>query len=138
MNKYYVDSCIWRDYYENRTDKYRPLGVWAFEFFKRAVENKDTILYSEFIVNELSHFFEKEIIKDIFSIVSEEGILKKIEITDIHKKEAVKLHKKLKIPFGDAMHTILARDQAAILISRDHHFEEIEGIVEINKPEDLI
>jgi len=48
------------------------------------------------------------------------------------------LKKKLKIPFGDALHTILAKDNEAILVTRDHHFDVVEGIVKIRKPEDLI
>lgn len=28
--KYYLDACIWRDYFENREDRFRPLGEWAF------------------------------------------------------------------------------------------------------------
>ena len=27
--RFYLDTCIWRDYYENRSDNFRPLGEWA-------------------------------------------------------------------------------------------------------------
>ena len=38
-NIYYVDSAIWRDLHENRTDKFRPLGEWAFELFRKILFN---------------------------------------------------------------------------------------------------
>ena len=34
VEKYYLDTCIWRDYFENRSDKFRPLGDWAFSLIK--------------------------------------------------------------------------------------------------------
>ena len=41
MNKkYYIDSNIWRDYFENRSDRFRPLGDWALMFFKEIIINE--------------------------------------------------------------------------------------------------
>ena len=138
VDKYYIDSAIWRDLHENRTDKFRPLGDWAFELFRKIRENKEKALYSDLVVDELSKDFDKETITNIVSIMSNEGLLEKVEIKERQIKEAVKLKKNLKIPFGDALHTILAKDNNAIMVTRDHHFEEVQNIVDIKKPEDLI
>ncbi len=138
MKKYYVDTAIWRDLHENRTDKFRPLGEWAFMMFRKIRENQDIVLYSEIIVEELSKDFDDKIIKNIFSIMSDEGLLRKVEINKNKIQDALKLKNKLEIPFGDAIHAILARDNGAILITRDHDFEKVQDIVEIKKPEDLI
>lgn len=62
----------------------------------------------------------------------------KIETNENQAKEAFKLKIKLNIPFGDALHAILARDNKATLISRDKHFYELTKEVNIKKPEDLI
>jgi len=90
------------------------------------------------IVEELSKDFGKETIIKIFSIMMEEGLLKKVEIKEKQIKEAVRLRNNLKIPFGDVLHAILARDNNAIMVTRDRHFEEVQNIVNIKKPEELI
>ena len=52
--RFYLDSSIWRDYYENRKDKFRPLGEWALRLIKNIIENKNYILYSDFVIKELN------------------------------------------------------------------------------------
>ena len=44
----------------------------------------------------------------------------------------------LGIPFADALHAILARDNSAILVTRDKHLIEMQEIVIIRAPEDLL
>jgi hypothetical protein len=50
--KYYIDTCIWRDYFENRNDKYRPLGEWAFRFIKKIINEDSLILFSDLVLEE--------------------------------------------------------------------------------------
>ena len=138
MTKYYVDAAIWRDLIEDRTDRFRPLGMWAFEFFRVVRLNKLIVLYSDFLVEELLKDFNLEQLDKAFSIISDEGLWVKVDITGKQTKEAHILKRNLGIPFGDALHTILARDNKAVLITRDHHFDEVAHIVKVKKPEDLI
>ena len=37
----------------------------------------------------------------------------------------------------DALHAILARDNCALMITRDKHFDALVHLVEIAKPEDI-
>ncbi|MBA3064557.1 type II toxin-antitoxin system VapC family toxin [Candidatus Woesearchaeota archaeon] len=136
IEKYYIDAAIWRDLHENRSDRFRPLGDWAFELFKKIRKDKGKILYSNLIVDELSIAYEKETIKNLFDDISE--LLEKVEIKKGQVMEAKKLSKKFKIPFGDALHGILARDNNAIMVTRDHHFEELQDMINVKKPEELI
>lgn len=136
LGRYYIDSAIWRDLHENRKDKFRPLGEWAFELFRKIRINKEKIIYSDLIIHELSIAYDKQTIEKIFSDVNE--ILERVEIKEKHVKEAKELSKNYNIPFGDALHAILARDNDAIIITRDHHFEVLNEVVEVKKPEDLI
>ncbi len=57
-------------------------------------------------------------------------------------KENIKESRQLcwmrKIPLKDALHAILARDNEAMLISRDRHFEKIKDISITYLPEDFI
>ena len=138
MTKYYVDTCIWRDLKENRSDKFRPLGEWAFQFFSMVRINKDLVLYSNLVLKELLKDYNQEDVKELFSIISNHDLLEKVKINEKQTKEAIKLSKRTRIPFTDALHAILSKDNYAILVSRDHHFDELTGIVEVRKPEDLI
>ena len=130
--KFYIDTCIWRDYFEDRKDKFRPLGEWAFHLIKYAIKNNISILYSDLIIRELKDNEEL-----IAYITTGEDSFLKIDISEFQAKEAHNLSKRLKIPFQDVLHAILARDNEAILITRDKHFEMLD-IVEVKKPEDLI
>jgi hypothetical protein len=51
--RYYVDTCIWLDLLEDRTDGLRPLGEFAFQFIKKAMRHGDTIIYSSLVLGEL-------------------------------------------------------------------------------------
>jgi len=135
---YYLDTSIWRDYYENRSDRFRPLGERALELINIIIENKDFILYSDLVVEELKVRYSEEEINKIFEIIYKRNLLSKASISGSQVKEAAILCKKRKVAFGDALHAILARDNKAIMVTRDKHFFELIDIVEIKKPEDLI
>ena len=94
-------------------------------------------LFSEEVIRELLVYFDEKVINDIFEVVRFEGLLFEIDVTFEHKKEAKELVKIRKLPFGDCLHDILARDNNAILVTRDKPFYELNDIVEIRKPEEL-
>ena len=134
--KYYIDTAIWRDLHENRKDKSKNLGELAFESLKKIRTNKEKIIYSDFVVEELSRAYDKQIIDKLFKGVSE--LLEKVEINEKQLKEAADLSKENKIPLGDAVHGVLARDSNAIMVTRDRHFRKLKDKITIKKPEDLI
>ena len=136
--KFYLDTSIWRDYYENRSDSQKQLGKLALQFLQKVIGEENIILYSDLVVQELMIKYSKEEISSILSILFNIGLLEKINTSKEQAKEASDLCKKLNIPFGDALHAILARDNKAVMITRDNHFQLLKDIVEIQKPEDLI
>lgn len=137
LNKYYIDACIWRDFHENREDKFRPLGEWAFNLFRMIRETKSKVLYSNIVVEELSKAYDANEIKEIFKIVEQDGLLEKAEIRKEQIQEAARLKRERGLPFTDLLHAIIACDNGAIMVTRDVHFEDFEDIVTIRKPEDL-
>src|SRR3989344_4225144 len=87
MRRYYIDTCIWRDYFEDRRDKFRPLGEWALRMLRAIIEDNDIILYSEIVEDELRKAYSQKEITDIFSLVPPE-IFIKVEISENQRKEA--------------------------------------------------
>ena len=136
--KFYLDSAIWRDYSENRSDRFRPLGEWALTLINNALENEDFILYSDMVIKELKVKYSDEEINNILEIVSKRNLLVKVDISESQAKEAAILCGQREVAFGDALHAILARDNNAIMVTRDKHFLELTDIAEVKKPEDLI
>ena len=136
---YYVDTSVWRDYYENRVAGVKPLGEFAFQFFRHCKENECIILYSELVLKELGVAYSAGKIKKIMEVVSDYKLLEKVE-NPIERQnlEAKRLKKKLNVPFADAMHAVLARDNGAVLISRDRHFRELREVVAVKYPEEVI
>ncbi|MBU2637418.1 MAG: PIN domain-containing protein [Nanoarchaeota archaeon] len=135
--RYYVDTQIWRDYYENRKDRFRPLGEWALRFFNQSVEQRDIIFYSGIVIDELKKQYDIEQIKKIFRIIPAK-LLQKLATTTEQFHEALRLKAERKVPLGDAFHAVVARDNNAIVISRDRHFLLLEDIAPHKKPEELI
>lgn len=52
--------------------------------------------------------------------------------------KAKDLFKKRDLPLFDSLHALLAREQKAIMVTRDKHFEKLKDIIIPRKPEELI
>jgi len=135
---YYIDTSVWRDYYENRVAGAKPLGEFAFQFFRYCKQNKCIILFSDLVIHELGTAYNNNEIKEMMRIVSDYGLLKKVqEPSKEQYQEARLLGKNFNVPFGDALNAVLARDNDAVLIYRDSHFHELQRIVTIRYTEEV-
>ncbi len=135
MNKYYLDTSIWVDYFEDRKDNLKPLGEFAYIFLKTCITKNNIIIYSELVIFELTSIYSYFPNK-IFS--SFEKIMCNSKISPKQIQEAEKISRERKIPFNDCLHAIIARDTNAMLITRDKHFNSLLDIVESLKPEEVI
>ena len=135
--KFYLDTAIWRDYFEDRKDSMRPLGEFAFRFLKNCAERKDAVIVSNAVEKELLEYYTKEKVGQVFSSFVE--IILMAEYSEKQAEEAFKfwVGSGKKFPYYDILHSVIARDSEATLVTRDRHFEEI-GIAECAPPEDLI
>ncbi|MFH1588104.1 MAG: PIN domain-containing protein [Candidatus Diapherotrites archaeon] len=136
--RFYVDSCIWRDFFEERKDCFRPLGEFAFLFLKYCKKNNCVIIYSEMILKELAVFYGMKKTLYLLETAKEWCQLIKAEISEDQVAEAEKIKQKFEVPFGDALHAVIARDRKAVFVSRDLHFERLKEFVECLKPEEII
>ncbi len=136
VQRFYLDTAIWRDYFEDRRDSIRPLGEFAFQFLKNCEKKGCIVLYSETVVHELKRDYSDERLKQVFS--SFEHFLEIVPISNEQYLQAKKLAKvKTESHESDILHSILARDNKAVLITRDFHFEVLQDIVEIKAPEEV-
>jgi predicted nucleic acid-binding protein len=122
MVRYYIDTCIWRDYYENRCDRFRPLGEWALRFIKKAIYEDSTIFFSAAVLDELYLFWDETTVKNAFQLIPSK-ILVEVHIMRKHILEANTLAQTHHVPRKDALHAVLARDACAIVVTRDEHFK---------------
>ena len=51
--KYYLDTSIWLDFFENRNELNLPKGDWAHKFLDKVTENNNKIIYSDIVILEL-------------------------------------------------------------------------------------
>jgi len=134
--KFYLDTAIWRDYFEDRRDCLQPLGEFAFQFLKNCEKEGCEVLYSELVTRELLAYYSEERVKQVFSSFS--GILRLVEITKEQADEVKIIRNKTPGAHNaDILHAIIACDNEAILITRDRHFEALTGIVRVLKPEEV-
>lgn len=133
MKKYYLDTSIWLDLFENRNEPNMPKGKWARNLIKDIIKNDERIIFSDVNFKELNNlgysFFE---IKQMLSSI--EPILIFVECTEHQVKKARDLGKKRDVPLKDALHALVARDNQAILITFDRHFQKLQDIIKTRTP----
>lgn len=139
MQKYFIDTCIWRDFYENRfSPSGRNLGKYATNIFIKIIKRKDKILFSEGLIKELKGFYPIQEINNMLQLLSLNNILQKVEVTSNEFKEAKILSEKRKIPFIDCLTAVQSRNHNAIAISQDKHFLiDLADISKVKRPQDI-
>ncbi len=136
-SKFYIDTSIWIDLYEDRKGfNKEPLGDYALKLFGMIKANKDILVITDLLIKELEMNYSVAEINGMAKPF--EDIIEKIIITAKRGYEAKKIAEKRKIPIGDVLHAIIARDYRLILITRDKHFRQLEDVSEHYKPEELI
>jgi len=133
--KYYIDPSIWMDYYEDRLSGNKKIGEYAFKLLCKLLALEVKIVVSNYILKELERFYSYEQIRGFTSPF--ERVMEQVSITQEQIKESKILALERNIPKGDALHAIIARDNNAIVISRDHHFEKIPDVCKCVKPEEI-
>ena len=134
--KYYLDTSIWMDYYEDRTDPSKNIGEFAFKLLCKLLATKSKIVVSTFLLRELETAYSLNKIRGL--TLPFEKLMEKVDVSDKQREEANGIAEERGVPKGDIIHAILARDNNAILVSRDKHFQLLKDICEVMKPEELI
>ena len=140
VDRLYFDTHIWVDYWLNRRSGLNPIGEFASRLISETLAGKYTILISEVVCNELGslRLSEPIVLKQVFAPLIAANKLLHVSVILKQKQEGRRISFKRNIPYADALHAILSRDNEAILVSRDTHHALTEDIVHSAKPEDLI
>lgn len=138
-DKYWFDTCIWRDFYENRFSKAgNPLGEYATNAFMKTLKKGNKILFSESLIRELHIDYNKGEIDEMLNFLFMSSILLKVEITKEEYLEAKELSEKRKLPFVDCLNAVQARNHKSIIVSQDEHFtKNLSDIAKVIKPQEL-
>ncbi|MBI2498892.1 PIN domain-containing protein [Candidatus Woesearchaeota archaeon] len=137
VEKYYVDTSIWIDLYEDRKGyNQEPLGDFALGLFALIRAKNNKLIITDILIKELEMNYSLEEINGM--IKPFEDIIEKIISTGKQREEARNIANNRNIPAGDVLPAIIARDHKLILITRDNHFKQLVDISGYYKPEDII
>lgn len=112
------------------------MGEWALKLLNNILEDEDVILISELVRDEMLKFIRIEELDNLLKPFK--GRIIFIILSDEQFNEAKLFSRKYSLTIHDALHAVLAKDNDAILITRDKHFESISDILCVKKPEELI
>ncbi len=136
-DNFYFDTSIWLDFFENRNEPNFPKSDRAKALIAKIIENKDIIIVSEAVKNELVGFgFSKYDIDSLFFPLQK--VVFFVYSTKKQFGKAKDLSKKRNIPLFDALHALIARDNNALMITYDKHFDDLLDISRYKKPEEII
>lgn len=134
MAKYYFDTSIWIDIYDQRGYN----GEVAKQLMEKIILDDGVVLYSDIVVAELKKLgYSDYEINAILSVAKPDHLLP-IHSTKNQFEEGKRVVSQRDVPFRDVLHALLARDHEAQLISRDVHFERLKEIIQVKKPENLL
>lgn len=137
MKRYYFDTSIWLDFFENRNELNMPKGNWVHKLLDKVTKDNDKVICSDIVMLELEtigylpHELEK-----LFEKVNPLIIF--VESTEKEARKAKDLSLRLNIPRGDALHALIAKDNKAVMVTLDNHFKKLINITKAKKPNEII
>lgn len=119
--KFYVDSCI----YLNLWQKER-LWKKTLDFFELIERSGGEIIFSGFVLKELSYILTSEEFSERKRIFERAGFIRVIASKeDYANARALESSAGFKVSFFDCMHIILSNRLDAILVTRDRKMSEL-------------
>jgi len=128
----YIDTNVYLDYLLNRKDRLRPLGDFAFELLRKAIQCQYDILISDVVLDELENHISEEKINLLIDMI-------KVKTVSINREgsDDINARQISNEDYRDALHYILAkRGGAEIIVTRNiKHFPFSD--LQIKFPENL-
>lgn len=135
--RFYLDTSIWLDFFEDRNEPNLPKSDWARELINNIISDKDIIVFSDIHIVELggagySEFEVEQILENL------EINIFKVEATEKQLGISKDLAHKRNVPRGDALHALIARDNHAVLVTLDHDFKKLLDIIKPFRTNELL
>ncbi len=103
----------------------------------KIIRAKDIILFSDAVSIELRAAYGPDEVFEMFHTLRLIGVLKHVEMNTSEIEEAKLVSISRIVPRWDALHAIIARNNRAILVSPDKHFNTLKDIAESKTPDEL-
>jgi predicted nucleic acid-binding protein len=131
----YPDTNFYLDYLEDRSDKMRPLGEFAFSVLKRTFKCEFKIVMSYWVIKELEQHIAKE---RMARFIGELESMNKLIMVAKDYDDAIKA-KSLPTHYSDAMHIVLAMKAGAeFFVTRNiQHYLNMGHLIKVVLPENL-
>ena len=135
MCKIYCDSCVYIDLFEGRKDKFRDLGDFALNVFRKVREKHYKLVISDWVLEELTKHEHDKHFNEFIETFEKESI-NEVKQTSEDKRKANTLSKD---NYPDALHVVLAKKANCIYLvtTNIQHFAEFRDVIEIILPQSL-
>ncbi len=136
----YCDACIYLDYLLNRSDRFRPLGDFAFHLFKRIIGCEFELVVSDWVLTELKGHLESEADWNMFMSLLQQLKPKIVKVrTEEADREEARRRCTTDSHWQDNLHAVLAHKAGAtILVTRNFSdFCDVQDLVQPRFPENI-
>lgn len=136
----YIDTNVYLDHFENRVDKMRPLGEFAFNVIRRTLDCEFNVVVSSQVLDELKNAGAHQSINNIFLVLKQRHKYKFIKTIEEDKYRADQISSKhYYTHYEDTLHALLAKKAGAkYLVTRNiKDFECLAFLIESKLPEEL-
>ena len=114
--KVYCDTNVFLDFMDDRYDKIRPLGDFAFGMFQRGWDCLFYLVFSEWNYEELRKFKSEEEIKELLGYFEEKKKLIRVKYSQEEKRAAMQTSSH----WQDELHMIIAlRENCEKFVTRN-------------------
>ncbi len=135
--RYYFDTSIWIDLFQDRVEEGFPKGLRAQQLLTRILSRNYRIIVSQVIQKELfSCGYSFEEVQKLFRPLKR--IIQVQHCSREHLERARNIAKKRNVPQKDVLHALLSKTARATLITRDNHFQKLLDITIPSTPEELL
>ncbi len=125
--KVYVDTNVYLDFILNRSDKLRPLGELASQFFRRALDCEFEIVVSNHVISELKkNDIKDDELEDLWLWLKSKIV--KVGVSFEDEERARTLHRSGLLHFQDALHYSIAQKVKAIILTNDKDFQGMPAV----------
>ncbi len=133
MGLIHLNTCVYLDCWQDRKDKLRPLGEFAFQLIRRAIQCEFEVVVSNWVVEELEGQLPTKEVAEMLYPLYDSGKAIKIK----RAKEDGGKARALSANWTDALHVVLAKKAGTeCIITRNlSDFAEFQNLLPAYAPE---